>query len=71
MNDLGRRKATGLPFQYSGVIDLELRNGKIVKADEWLRVPFEDSIAAEDYIVISDESLKKVMRKDLHEAKEA
>lgn len=68
VNDLGRRKATGLPFEYSGVIDLELKNGKIVKADEWLRVPFEDSVAADKYIVISEESLKKVMRKDLHEA---
>lgn len=68
VNDLGRRKATGLPFQYSGVIDLELKDGKIVTADEWLRVPFEDSIAAEDYIVISEESLKKVMRKDLHQS---
>lgn len=66
VNDLGRRKATGLPFEYSGVIDLKLKNGKIVQADEWLRVPFEDSVAPTEYIVISEESLKKVMRKDLH-----
>ncbi|KAH9237497.1 hypothetical protein K456DRAFT_1829603 [Colletotrichum gloeosporioides 23] len=67
VNDLGRRKATGLPFQYSGVIDLKLREGKIVQADEWLRVPFEDSVAPEKYITISEESLKGVMRKDLHQ----
>ncbi|KAF6815652.1 hypothetical protein CPLU01_14080 [Colletotrichum plurivorum] len=66
VNDLGRRKATGLPFQYSGVIDLKLREGKIAQADEWLRVPFEDSVSPEKYIKISEDSLKGVMRKDLH-----
>ncbi|KAK1983941.1 hypothetical protein LZ30DRAFT_748281 [Colletotrichum cereale] len=66
VNDLGRRKATGLPFEYSGVIDLKLRGGKIVQADEWLRVPFEDSVSPDKYITISEESLKNVMRKDLH-----
>ncbi|GKT42923.1 uncharacterized protein ColSpa_03104 [Colletotrichum spaethianum] len=67
VNDLGRRKATGLPFQYSGVIDLKLKGGKIVQADEWLRVPFEDSVSPDKYITISAESLKGVMRKELHE----
>ncbi|KAI3538331.1 hypothetical protein CABS01_08166 [Colletotrichum abscissum] len=66
VNDLGRRKATGLPFEYSGVIDLKLRAGKIAQADEWLRVPFEDSVSPDKYIKISEESLKGVMRKDLH-----
>ncbi|CCF36689.1 hypothetical protein CH063_08196 [Colletotrichum higginsianum] len=66
VNDLGRRKATGLPFEYSGVIDLKLRDGKIVQADEWLRVPFEDSVSPDKYITISEESLKGVMRKELH-----
>ncbi|KAK1709733.1 uncharacterized protein BDZ83DRAFT_724147 [Colletotrichum acutatum] len=66
VNDLGRRKATGLPFEYSGVIDLKLRGGKIAQADEWLRVPFEDSVSPDKYIKISEESLKGVMRKDLH-----
>ncbi|KAK2000693.1 hypothetical protein LX36DRAFT_747461 [Colletotrichum falcatum] len=66
VNDLGRRKATGLPFQYSGVIDLKLKGGKIVQADEWLRVPFEDSVSPDKYITISEESLRNVMRKDLH-----
>ncbi|EFQ36846.1 uncharacterized protein GLRG_11985, partial [Colletotrichum graminicola M1.001] len=59
VNDLGRRKATGLPFEYSGVIDLKLKDGKIVQADEWLRVPFEDSVSPDNYITISDESIKK------------
>lgn len=67
VNDLGRRKATGMPFEYSGVIDLQLRDGKIVRADEWLRVPFEDSVSASDYIVMSEETLKEVMRKELHD----
>ncbi|KAL2873208.1 hypothetical protein SGCOL_011635 [Colletotrichum sp. CLE4] len=66
VNDLGRRKATGLPFEYSGVIDLKLKGGKIAQADEWLRVPFEDSVSPDKYIKISEESLKGVMRKDLH-----
>ncbi|ORY59549.1 uncharacterized protein BCR38DRAFT_59088 [Pseudomassariella vexata] len=61
VNDLPRRKATGMPFQYSGVVDLEVQNGLVTKADEWLRVPFEDSVSVEEYIVISDETRKKIM----------
>lgn len=59
-NDLPRRKATGKWFQYSGVIDLVVEGGLVKKADEWLRVPFEDSVAVEQYIVISPETQKKV-----------
>lgn len=55
-----------MPFEYSGVIDLQMKDGLIVRADEWLRVPFEDSVQQSDYIVMSEETYKEVMRKELH-----
>ncbi|KAK1962982.1 hypothetical protein LY78DRAFT_683626 [Colletotrichum sublineola] len=66
VNDIGRCKATGLPFEYSGVINLKLKGGELAQADEWLRVPFQDSVSPDKYITISDGSLEKLMRKDLH-----
>lgn len=61
-NDLPRRKATGKWFSYSGVIDLvvETESGLVVKADEWLRVPFEDSVSVGEYIVIGPKTQKGV-----------
>lgn len=59
-HDLPRRKATGKWFQYSGVIDLVVEGGLVKKADEWLRVPFEDSVPAEEYIVITPQTQRKV-----------
>lgn len=60
-HDLPRRKATGKYFEYSGVIDLVVdEEGLVVKADEWLRVPFEDSVGVGEYIVIGPATQKGV-----------
>jgi hypothetical protein len=62
VNDLPRRKASGKPFHFTAVIDLIIEGGKIVKADEWLRIPFEDSVPVSEYIRISEFNRKMVMR---------
>ncbi|KAL8388780.1 hypothetical protein RB599_010104 [Gaeumannomyces hyphopodioides] len=60
--DLPRRKATGKPWEYLGVTDLVIEGGKIARAEDWLRIPFEDSIFPERYIVIDAKTTKQVQR---------